>query len=197
MNSYLQKLFEICCPSTWELLPTRAWLAILSKCVHRLHSISCGSSIFNSQIPGPPSERWYRVPRSRWDAWDDLAFVLISVLSHSTRSACALLYILHRSRACESLDSIGTSGPAVNCCDLHIWTSIALIDAPVSCFAILIGWHTGDGAGIQMYLLPWPKSLIPIGSLGPADYSLLRMLGCSSTIASRNMIKKWNLEYEL
>ena len=64
MNSYLQKLFEICCPSTWELLPTRAWLASLSKCVHRLHAVSCGSSIFNSQIPGPPSEKWYRVPCS-------------------------------------------------------------------------------------------------------------------------------------
>lgn len=64
------------------------------------------------------------------------------------------------------------------CCDLRLWTSIALVDSPVVCFDILIGCHAGDGTGEFL-----------VDALGPADHCLLRAVGYTSSTTLQNIIK--------
>ena len=79
-----------------------------------------------------------------------LCFDLFGSLSVRVTSPNSLLH----GRACESLDSAVTCGPAASCCRLCLWTSIPLVDSPVVCFVILMGCHASDGAGMQVHFLP-------------------------------------------
>lgn len=61
--------------------------------------------------------------------------------------------MLFHSRACESLDSSGTTGPVASCCGLYLSIFITLVGSPVVRFVVLIGYDAGDSTGMQVYLL--------------------------------------------
>ena len=100
-------------------------------------------------------------------AWDDLLFLFISVLICLARLACALLrrtFFFIATLANRSTQPVQVVPPLA-----------AVMYTLVAFFAILIGFHAGDSVGVQVNLLPLPKSVIPVGSLGPAGHSLLRV----------------------
>lgn len=88
---------------------------------------------------GPPSEWGYRVLRNTRKAGRPSGTAWCSSFISFTLSVRVTSpYCLLHSHAFESLDCIDTCGSATSCCGLHLWTSIALVDVPVTFFVILI-----------------------------------------------------------